>query len=336
MDISDVQSKYRQLDEDVEQQTDVKTIPNEPSWNTFRNYPRQGKRLKFATRFNPGTFMPSKRKKKFKASQFMFGTRSFNLSSGSEKSNSSSCTRQEKHWTCIGGETQHSQVDDDQHSTTSFNSSDYASCGNFKKESKRSNASSHTYVEVDDNRTREAVAGEEKTELKKRSKKYLYICGVVLVVAIISVGVAYLLSTNNMNDKLKSQVKEGVNELPNKEFMKQVVSNVTDVEHLAHVFSNISNMGMKEVQAKMEVLFKDLPEILSDVADRNLSIHSVMNELKVGLANQTKEVHQLAGKLSQMADKENMEQVISNFTKEGVKYAVTDIGKGLKMIPCKM
>nr|XP_022318098.1 uncharacterized protein LOC111121214 isoform X2 [Crassostrea virginica] len=378
MDISDVQSKYRQLDEDVEQQTDVKTIPNE------------GKRLKFATRFNPGTFMPSKRKKKFKASQFMFGTRSFNLSSGSEKSNSSSCTRQEKHWTCIGGETQHSQVDDDQHSTTSFNSSDYASCGNykkeskrsnlssqtyldpidgkgeagektqhsqeknhqqgvtsfnrsayascgnFKKESKRSNASSHTYVEVDDNRTREAVAGEEKTELKKRSKKYLYICGVVLVVAIISVGVAYLLSTNNMNDKLKSQVKEGVNELPNKEFMKQVVSNVTDVEHLAHVFSNISNMGMKEVQAKMEVLFKDLPEILSDVADRNLSIHSVMNELKVGLANQTKEVHQLAGKLSQMADKENMEQVISNFTKEGVKYAVTDIGKGLKMIPCKM
>lgn len=28
-DISDVQSKYRQLDEDVEQQTDVKTIPNE-------------------------------------------------------------------------------------------------------------------------------------------------------------------------------------------------------------------------------------------------------------------------------------------------------------------
>ncbi|XP_022318090.2 uncharacterized protein LOC111121214 isoform X2 [Crassostrea virginica] len=383
MDISAVQSKYRQLDEDVEQQTDVKTIPNEPSWNTFRNYPRQGKRLKFATRFNPGTFMPSKRKKKFKASQFMFGTRSFNLSSGSEKSNSSSCTRQEKHWTCIGGETQHSQVDDDQHSTTSFNSSDYASCGNykkeskrsnsssltylepidgegvaeeetqhsqeenhqqgvtsfnrsayascgnFKKESKRSNASSHTYVEVDDNRTREAVAGEEKTELKKRSKKYLYICGVVLVVAIISVGVAYLLSTNNMNDKLKSQVKEGVNELPNKEFMKQVVSNVTDVEHLAHVFSNISNMGMKEVQAKMEVLFKDLPEILSDVADRNLSIHSVMNELKVGLANQTKEVHQLAGKLSQMADKENMEQVISNITKEGVKYAVTDIGKEL-------
>ena len=96
----------------------------------------------------------------------------------------------------------------------------------------------------------------KKTELKKRSKKYLYICGVVLVVAIISVGVAYLLSTSNMNDKLKSQVKEGVNELPNKEFMKQVVSNVTDVEHLAHVFSNISNMGMKEVQAKMEVLFK--------------------------------------------------------------------------------
>ena len=96
----------------------------------------------------------------------------------------------------------------------------------------------------------------KKTELKKRSKKYLYICAVVLVVAIISVGVAYLLSTNNMNDKLKSQVKEGVNELPNKEYMKQVVSNVTDVEHLAHVFSNISNMGMKEVQAKMEVLLK--------------------------------------------------------------------------------
>lgn len=94
----------------------------------------------------------------------------------------------------------------------------------------------------------------KKTELKKRSKKYLYICGVVLVVAIISVGVAYLLSTNNMNDKLKSQVKEGVNELPNKEFMKQVVSNVTDVEYLDHVFSNISIMGIEKVQTEMDLL----------------------------------------------------------------------------------
>ena len=48
--------------------------------------------------------------------------------------------------------------------------------------------------------------------------------------------------------------KEGVIKLLNKEYMKQVVSNVTDVEHLAHVFSNISNMGMKEVQAEMDVL----------------------------------------------------------------------------------
>lgn len=40
--------------------------------------------------------------------------------------------------------------------------------------------------------------------------------------------------------------------------------------------------------------------------------------------------------LYDVSDKENMEQVISNITKEGVKYAVTDIGKGLNMIPCKM
>ena len=57
-----------------------------------------------------------------------------------------------------------------------------------------------------------------------------------------------------MNDKLKSQKKEFVNELPNKEYMKQVVSNVIDEEYLTHVFCNISNMGMKEVQAKMDVL----------------------------------------------------------------------------------
>ena len=82
----------------------------------------------------------------------------------------------------------------------------------------------------------------------------MYICSVVLVVAIISVGVAYLLSTNNMNDKLKSTVQNGVNELPSKEFMKQVVSNVTDVGHLAHVFSNISIMGIEKVQTEMDLL----------------------------------------------------------------------------------
>ena len=96
----------------------------------------------------------------------------------------------------------------------------------------------------------------KKTELKKRSKKFLYICAGVLVVAIISVGIASLLSTNDMNDNLKSQVKEGVNELPSKEFMKQVVSNVTDVEHLTHAFSNISSMDMKEVQSKIDLLSK--------------------------------------------------------------------------------
>ena len=82
----------------------------------------------------------------------------------------------------------------------------------------------------------------------------MYICSVVLVVAIISIGVAYLLSTNNVNDKLKSTVHDGVKKLPSKEFMKQVVSNVTDVEYLDHVFSNISIMGIEKVQTEMDLL----------------------------------------------------------------------------------
>ena len=77
----------------------------------------------------------------------------------------------------------------------------------------------------------------EKT--KRFSKKYLYICGVVLVVAIISVGVAYLLSTN----KISTQVQEGVNELPSKEFMRQV-------------FGSISNTSIEKVQTKMDLLSK--------------------------------------------------------------------------------
>ena len=82
--------------------------------------------------------------------------------------------------------------------------------------------------------------------------KYVGVCVFVLVIAAISVGVAYM----SIKDTLKSQVKEDVNELPNKEYMKQVVSNITGVKYPTHVFSNISSTSIEKMQANMDLLSK--------------------------------------------------------------------------------
>nr|XP_022318069.1 uncharacterized protein LOC111121193 isoform X2 [Crassostrea virginica] len=174
----------------------------------------------------------------------------------------------------------------------------------------------------------------EDFEKRKRfSKRYMYICSVVLVVAIISVGVAYLLSTNNVNDKLESTVQDGVKKLPSKEFMKQVVSNVTDVEYLEHVFSNISIMGIEKVQTEMDLLSReltDLPNALNGTSQADLDLLYMMNEVKVGLANQTKELNQLIATLpkkSDIPDKEYIKHLVTNITNEQMKDAVDVIKK---------